>query len=78
MDETRTPLHQALEDIERSYAWLGRQLAVSRATVKRWADGTHEPDDETKARIARTLQRTGADLGWPEIDPIDDSLSLAA
>lgn len=69
----------ALAEIERSYAWLGRRLNVSRVTVKRWADGVHECPDETKREIARTLGRTGADLGWPEIDPVgSDSKALAA
>lgn len=74
-----SPLRQALEDQERSYAWLARHVGVGRMTVKRWADGTHEPDDETKRTIARIVGRTGAELGWPDIDPVDaDDLAMAA
>lgn len=62
LDSTRNPrkpnpdtsIGALLIEIDRSYAWLGRQVGVRRAAVQRWAEGAH-PSDETKVAVAAAL-----------------------
>lgn len=71
-----TPLRLALLHAERTQRSLAEELGVSEPVMSRYVNGLHPPKD-LKREIARRLRRTGADLGWPEIDDSDD-LQVAA
>lgn len=72
----KTPLARALAEQERSAAWLSRKVGVHRWTVIRWAEGLHQPDEETKARVSDALGRPVAEL-WPA-DPDAEPMPVAA
>lgn len=62
----RTPLGDVLREEGRTQVWLAGRVGVQPRAVWTWVHGIHEPDDDTKQRIADALGRTERELFPPD------------
>lgn len=75
---SETPLKQAIRASGYRQNHVAAQVGIGETYLSHIVAGRRHPSDALKRQIARTLGRTGADLGWPEIDPVDQPLEMAA
>lgn len=62
MDSLSTRLAKRLDELDRSYSWLAKQVDVHRGTVARWAAGSMAVASEHRAPVARALGAKVGDL----------------
>lgn len=54
--DTTTQLAARLDELDRSYSWLAKQVGVHRGTVARWAAGSMAVAVEHRAPVAAALK----------------------